>query len=644
MEITPIKRRGVNQRLIVILGLTIVVLSTLVFLFVLREVYGKFSSSDFIPNENDLKNVLLGREPNVAILYSDYTQNMLPDNNTSLRDNIVTWEKFLNYHNRKFETISDEEIETGNHFKYELLILPNVLSLSDLEIIQIKKFLDKGGSIYATNGTATYSEDGKWRGWDFFSEVFGVKFIKQIGKDDLTKIHTLRGGIPITATIPTGYPLRVATWDNPIAVEVLDPRTKQISFWYNYRLEEGLVRQRIKNSAGMVYGKYGRGRFIWMGFEINSVIGVREDYVYFEKLFNNSINWLLKQPVAFIKDWPSGYSAAAIIAPRITNDANNIRNLFPILTEKKIEATFFVEPDFAQNNMELVKYMSKFGEVASLVDIGYMASVNDTINKLYSYKTQIDKLSFAKEVLNNITKKTVSGFLPYYGLIDENTIMAAINSGYNHILLDSLTDRSVPRTIIRGKKRILSMTKTARDDYEVIRNFGLTQPEFQFYTYQEDIDRVLFEGGLFIFKMHSDYQCKLENINVVKDIILELEDKNFWITTAENIQKWYLVKDYLEIKTERRGKSRVAVTISNPGIETATDIVIYVDLNIKAEHISVETEVIGTKIATYMHQRGSEFLNLYIDDLKPNESRTFYIDYDQIFSPKELIANISFVK
>lgn len=644
MEIISVKRRRVNQGLIVILGLTIVVLSILVFLFVLREVYGKFSSSDFIPNENDLKNVLFGREPNVAILYSDYTKNMLPDNNTSLRDNIVTWEKFLNYHNYKFESISDENIETGNHFKYDLLILPNILSLSDLEIIQIKKFLDKGGSIYATNGTATYSEDGKWRGWDFFSEVFGVKFIKEIGKEDLTKIHTLRGGIPITATIPAGYPLSVATWDNPIAVEVLDPRTKQISFWYNYHLEEGLVRQRIKNSAGMVYGKYGRGRFIWMGFEINSVIGIREDYVYFEKLFNNSINWLLKQPAAFIKDWPSGYSAAAIIAPSVTNDVNNIRNLFPILTEEKIEATFFIEPNLAQNNVDLVKYMSKFGEIASLVDIGYIASVNDTINKLNRYETQLDKLSLAKEVLNNITGKTVSGFLPYYGLIDENTIMAAINSGYNHILLDSLTDRSVPKTIIRGKKRILSITKTARDDYEVIRNFGLTQPEFQFYTYQEDIDRVLFEGGLFIFKMHSDYQCKLENINVVKDIILELKDKNFWITTAENIQKWYLAKDYLEIKTERRGKSRVAVTISNPGIETATDIAIFVDLNIKAENISIETEVIGTKIATYMHQSGSEFINLYIDDLQPNESRTFYIDFEQVDFSKELIANILPVK
>ncbi|MCZ6701842.1 MAG: hypothetical protein O6940_02245, partial [Ignavibacteria bacterium] len=160
MEITPIKRRGVNQGLIVILGLTIVVLSILVFLFVLREVYGKFSLSDFIPNENVLENVLFGREPNVAILNSDYTQNMLPDNNTSLHGNIVTWKKFLNYHNCKFETISDEEIETGNHFKYELIILPNALSLSDLEIIQIKKFLDKGGSIYATNGTATYSENG----------------------------------------------------------------------------------------------------------------------------------------------------------------------------------------------------------------------------------------------------------------------------------------------------------------------------------------------------------------------------------------------------------------------------------------------------------------------------------------------------
>jgi len=87
------------------------------------------------------------------------------------------------------------------------------------------------------------------------------------------------------------------------------------------------------------------------------------------------------------------------------------------------------------------------------------------------------------------------------------------------------------------------ITKTARDDYEVIRDFGLTLPNYQLYTYQEDLDRILFEGGLYVFKMHTEYQAKPENIGVVRKIIKELKRKNFWITTASQISKWFERKE-----------------------------------------------------------------------------------------------------
>ena len=119
-------------------------------------------------------------------------------------------------------------------------------------------------------------------------------------------------------------------------------------------------------------------------------------------------------------------------------------------------------------------------------------------------------------IVESVTGKSVTGAIPYYGLFDENTIQALIDAKYKFVITDSLTDRSVPKTIIRGDERLISITKTARDDYEVIRDFGLTLPNYQLYTYQEDIDRILFEGGLYVFKMHTEYQCKHENIGVVR--------------------------------------------------------------------------------------------------------------------------------
>ena len=623
------KRGGINQSLIVISGLIFLIGSVLTYFFILRGVYGPFNTSKLIPDSKVLKSVISGTKPTVCILYSQYTQNMLPEGSTWLEDNITTWKKFLANEGLKYDVITDKAIEIGQLNNYDLLVLPGSKSLSDKELIEIKKFLNNGGSIFATSGTASYSDDGKWRGWEFFSEVFGLNFTKEISNDEFTKLHTLRGNFPITANIPTGYSLRVGTWDRPICVEVMDPRTTQISFWYNFKNDSGLVRENIKKSAGMVTGTYGRGRFLWMGFELNSVIGAQEDYIYFDRLFANSIKWLTYKPIAFAKDWPAGYDAAAMLAPIVDRDPTNIENLLSVLKSENIKATFFINPQQAKLNRNLIKSLSRYGEINSLVDIGYLNSVNDTINSLNDYDTQVQKLSNAKSLLEEITGKKVDGAIPYYGLFDQNTLKAMTNDGYSYVVTDSLTDRSVPRKITIDNKQLAIMTKTARDDYEVIRDFGLTDTEYQFYTYQEDIDRILFEGGMYLFKMHTEYQCAPANINVVKEVIDDLKRKNFWITTGNEIENWYAMKSSVEIRADRRGSNRIALTISNPGSSTANNLVIQVELDAPANRITMDTEIIGTKKAKFDFDKKNKIVYVYVNDLEPNESRTYYLDFSQ---------------
>jgi peptidoglycan/xylan/chitin deacetylase (PgdA/CDA1 family) len=629
VEIKTYKRGSVNQAIIVFVGLLILAGSVITYLFILHGVFGKFNPASLLPDSKVIQTIFNGSGSQIAILNSRYTENMLPKGSSWQNDNLGTWEKFLGTYKSKFDVISDESIEKGKLFGYKILVLPGSRSLSDLEISQIKKYINNGGSVFATSGTASYSQDGKWRGWEFFSEVFGLKFTREIVPDENTKIHTLRGELAITSNIPTGYPLKVATWDHPMSVEVLDPRTTQVSFWYNYRLEDGLVREEIKKSAGIVYGTYGKGRFVWMGFEINSVIGVQDDYVYFDRLFRNSINWLSNGPVAFIKEWPDGYDAAAVISPLISDESYNIRNLLNVLSSEGVKGTFFVDPYKAEQNKSLIRDLSNYGEIASLVDIGYLTSAIDTINHLNDYSTQFVKLKGARKTLESISGSKVSGCYPYYGLFDHNSELALINAGYKYVMTDSLTDRSIPKIIIRGENRLLSMTKTARDDYEVIRDFGLTQPEFQFYTYQEDLDRVLFEGGMYIMKMHPEYQCKPENIIVVKQVIEDLKKKNFWITTASDIQKWFSKRNYVEVSIDKRGESRVVVTVSNPGPEIVNRSVVQIDLNENADGVYLSTEIISTTPASFKHQNGTKTVKLFINDLKSGESRTYYVDYDK---------------
>lgn len=603
-------------------GLIVLIFSALIYLLIIRTVYGRFSSAQLIPSVEALNELVFGSFPSTAILNSDYTKNILAEESGWFTDNVNTWKKSLQNLNIKYQQISDEEVELGRIDDYHLIVLSGCKSLSEREIIQLKKYLEKGGSIFATGGTGSYSEDGKWRGWDFLSDVFGITFRKEIGNDDRTKIHTLRGGLPVTANIPTGFPLNIATWDHPIAAEVLDPRTTQVSFWYNHQLEDGLVREGIKETAGIVYGNYGKGRFVWMGFEINSVLGRQDDYVYFDRLFNNCISWLTYKPIAYLRNWPNGYRGAAMLAPVISDSVQNINYLLSVLGEAKTKATFFVSPSVVGQDPLLIKSLVNYGEVAAFVNFELVNSISDNTNLL-------NTISDDKKLLEKITGTSVEGIYPSVNVSSELILKTLMAIEFKYFVSDSLDDRSVPKTIKRKDEKVISISRSVRDDYDVIRDFDLTERDFQFYSYQEDVDRIAFEGGLYLFKMHMNYQCTSKNIKVVSDLIRDIKSKDYWIATASEIAEWSDKKEFIELRTQKRGGSRVAVTITNYGSFSINYLVVDVDLNKKAARVTLETEIIGTKMAKYKHKEGSQLVYLMIDELAAGESRTYYIDYDK---------------
>jgi hypothetical protein len=629
VEVTQKKSSWLRNSLPIFIGFIIVLFAVFNFYFILRGVYGKVTPGDFTPSFSSLKSLFTAHKRKVAILSSTYTKNMLPNGSTWLEDNLTTWKKFTNNFDYDCEIVEDSLIETNGLSEFDLLILPGSKSLSDKQIIRIKKYLAQGGSVLATSGTASYSNDGKWRGWQFFSEVFGIRFSKEIEKDEIIKVHTLRGGLPLTANIPAGHILNIATWDRPIAAEVLDPRSIQLSYWYDYKDEQGLVREEIKKSAGIVYGEYGKGRFIWMGFEINSVVGSNDNHVYFERFLKNSLDWLCRNPIAYVRDWPNDFNGGAIILPYFENDLTNIAGLVDIVNKKQVSLTFIVDQDQIRNdNKEQIKYLQRYGEVIPSVEFGYPAALYDTTSNLFDFQTQKQTIISLTSRLKEITGQKPKGILPKSGLFNKSTLNALANSDYSFIISDSSNGNALPKTIFWGKNRIVGIFKSSRDDRDVIRNYGLIDSIFQFYTYQEDIDRLAFEGGLFIFKLHSSYQLQPQNINVINSVIDDLQKKNYWITNASEIIKWYNTRSQVDVSIKKLGSRRVRLTITNSSDVVAEQVEIDADLSAKAYNVLLSAEIIGTKIPKLKKLNGGSLIRLTIGELKPHESRIYYIDYD----------------
>ena len=264
------------------------------------------------------------------------------------------------------------------------------------------------------------------------------------------------------------------------------------------------------------------------------------------------------------------------------------------------------------------------------MDIGYLSSPEDTVNKLYSRDVQSAGLKFSNKTLQKITGKRVSSLMPLNGYYDDNTLQAMSANGYEFLITDSLTDRSVPEVRIRNNMPIMIITKTARDDYEVVRNYGLVNPEFQRYTYEEDVDRVLFEGGLYVFKVHSDFQLQPQYASVVKDIIRYANSKKIWITSLRELQSWWTKRGGVEVRYEPRSKRRIAVELNNPRDEKTESLVVQINLNKVVRKIEITSDIINTKIPKYALSSDGQIVFLYLDHMDAHETRSLIIDFENV--------------
>lgn len=624
-----IKGLKVNSLIIFFSGFGILIASVLVFLLIVKNVYGNFELSEILPSKENISNY--SEIEKAALLYSTYTENMEDEGDTWVQDNLNTWMNFLTKFNIPYDIITDIDVEKGKHFNYKLLVLAGAKSLSDREISQIKKYADNGGSIFATGGVGTFSDEGKWKGWQFFSETFGMKFTQEISQQDETsKVHTLRGNLPITAGIPTGYALNIATWDRPIYSEIIEPRVEQVSYWFDYRCEKGLVTEEIKKSAGIAYGNYGKGRFIWYGFEINSVIGTQKDHIYFGRLFQNCINWLIYKPTSFIKDWPEPYDAAAIFIPTFDKNFKNSTLLKNLINDYNYPATLFIDADLALSDTTNTKWLAKYAKLNPIIDFTFNSSSKNEDVNLPDVDAQIYHLHTITDNLSKLFGKNIDGIIPKNGGYNQNTLKAMSLENSIYLVTDSLTDRSVPKKVIMGEKSIYIITKTARDDKEVIEKYGLDNLDFQKYTYKEDIDRILFEGGLYVMKFHNEYQLKPENIGVIKDLVDYARSKNIWFTSITNLVKWWQKQSGIELRYETRSKRRISVEVSNHEEYTTDNFVVQIFLNKAVSKIEITADMIHTPIPDFEFDSTEYVLYLYVNNLESDETRIFLVDFDNI--------------
>ncbi|MFC2082371.1 hypothetical protein ACFLQT_01435, partial [Bacteroidota bacterium] len=117
MAVKRSKGLKVNYLIIFLSGLVLLTTGILVFLLVVQNVYGNYEIEEILPTRENISLFTGDAAKKVGILFSDYTQNMMPEGSTWLSDNVDTWEHFIGSTDFSYDIISDQTIERGNHFR-----------------------------------------------------------------------------------------------------------------------------------------------------------------------------------------------------------------------------------------------------------------------------------------------------------------------------------------------------------------------------------------------------------------------------------------------------------------------------------------------------------------------------------------------
>jgi hypothetical protein len=114
----------------------------------------------------------------VGLVYSQQTAWFCPE--TELRDKVedpgLGWYQALIEARIPFELVHDRLLDAGHLSRFQTLILPNIMSLSDAQCAQLADFVERGGGLVATRETSLFDEWGAPRPEFGLAKLFGVTF------------------------------------------------------------------------------------------------------------------------------------------------------------------------------------------------------------------------------------------------------------------------------------------------------------------------------------------------------------------------------------------------------------------------------------------------------------------------------------
>lgn len=470
--------------------------------------------------------ILLGEvtaiaQSNIAVLYSRYTENHSQNFAPKVIDQITQWELFLMQEKIPYDVISDNDLEAGISDDFDILILPSVYSVSSDELKSMKEFLENGKSILTVGSKLNYDDNGNFVGEENINQLFDIESKEFTGKE-LSLFHYLNFNPVFDNNSKFDGLLQFSTKNFPLVCDL--PLQKGVSLGY-MKIKE------LKDfQTALVYGSKGKGKFVWIGFSIDDVIGGKNDVEEFKGLLVNAINWLDRKPEVWISNYPDEEKSPAIIV--IENNLSLKPEFLDKFAQEGIEPYLLFTPE--QKISDKIK--NKFSQEKFILDLSNIIS-NDSVSE----QMFMDEL----KKVNSELGFTISIILIPKSQIKNKSVLNSLTELGVNIFLYPENFSALPSLI---NNKVVSIPYNT--DYQSLYNTG----GVNFITYKS---KIICDGN-----PEDDFLAK----------VLQFKSLQNWITNLQFLKDWWIKKNNITVSLNVVEENAIILEVTNKNLQELNNI------------------------------------------------------------------------
>ncbi len=190
------------------------------------------------------------------------------------------------------DIVHEDLLDESELDRFRVLVLPNVACLSDHQCAQIRRFVERGGSLVATLESSLYNEAGERRKDFALGDLFGVSAAGPVQGPMLNSYLRLNGPHPLLKGMEDAQRMVNGAYRVPVK-PIAEFPAKPLLFVAPYPdlpMEEVYPRDLNKNVPEIFVREIGRSRIVYVPFDLDRMFWDMLDMDH-GKLIANAVSW-----------------------------------------------------------------------------------------------------------------------------------------------------------------------------------------------------------------------------------------------------------------------------------------------------------------------------------------------------------------